>query len=80
MLPIKLSPKIQVTEIIYKLILEGTWVVQLVKHPTLGFGLSHDLQVVIRETEPHVGLHQHRVCLRHSLSVPLPFPTVLSLK
>ena len=33
----------------------GAWVAQSVKHPTLGFGLGHDLTVC--EFEPHIRLH-----------------------
>ena len=32
----------------------GTWVAQLVKHPTLGFGSGHDLMVC--GFGPHIGL------------------------
>ena len=35
-----------------KLHLWGTWVAQLVKHPTLGFGSGHDLTV--HEFKPHI--------------------------
>ena len=34
--------------------MQGAWVAQLVKHPTLDFSSGHDLTVC--ETEPHVGL------------------------
>ena len=35
--------------------LRGTWVAQLAKHSTLGFGSGHDL--VISESESCIGLH-----------------------
>ena len=35
--------------------MKGTWVAQSVKHPTLGFGLGHDLMVC--EFDPHMRLH-----------------------
>ena len=59
----------------------GAWVAQLVKHPTLGFSLGHDLMV--HEFEPCVGLcadsSEPEAC---SLSLcPSPTPTLsLSLK
>ena len=34
--------------------LQGNWVAQSVKCPTLGFGSGHD--VMVREFEPHAGL------------------------
>ena len=56
----------------------GTWVAQLLKPLTLGFGLGHDLTVP--ELEPQV-----RLCVDSSepawdsLSLPLPSPFFLSL-
>ena len=47
---------------------------QLVEHPTLGFGSSHDLTVC--EFEPHIGLCANSVepawNSRSLLSLPLP--------
>jgi len=62
---------------------KGTWVIESVKHPTLGFSsghglMSHDLMGL--EIEPCVRLHtQQGVCMKilslcsspHSLSLPL---------
>ena len=41
--------------------LRGTWVVEWVKRPTLGFGSSHDLTT--HEFEPRIGLHADGACL-----------------
>ena len=55
----------------------GTWVAQSVKHPTLDFGLGHDLTV--GGIEPHVGLYaDSSEPAWVSLSPFLPLP--LSLK
>ena len=48
---------------------------QFVKHPTLDFGLGHDLRVL--RQSPGIGLHaQQRVSLRFSPSAPLPVLSV----
>ena len=48
----------------------GTWVTQLVKCPTLGFGSGYDL---MRSKTP-LGLTLRRVSAWDSLSLPLPLP------
>ena len=55
----------------------GTRVAQLVKHPALGFGSSHDLMA--GEFEPGVGLHAEcGACLGFFLFLSLcPSPTHL---
>ena len=60
-----------------KLVGGGTWVAQVVKCLTLGFGPGHDL--TIHEIEPQVGLHTDSMdttwdSLSPSLSAPLPHP------
>ena len=49
----------------------GTWMVQLVKHLTLGFGSGDEFRVV--SLSPALG-SMCRVCLRVSLLLPLPQP------
>lgn len=56
---------------IYKYIIWGSWVVQLVRRPTLGFSSGRDLRVLglSPETESRVRLHaQYGVRLSLSLS------------
>jgi len=50
----------------------GAWVTQLVKHPTLGFGLGHDLKVV--RSSPTSGYALSGESAGDSLSLPLPLP------
>ena len=58
--------------------LKGTWVTQLVKGPTLGFGAGHELTV--HEFEPHIGLCSDSVePAWDSLSPSLPLSSFLSL-
>ena len=52
----------------------GTWVAQLVKHPTLDFGSLHDL--VVHGIEPSLSAHS----LLRILSLPLPRSPTLSVK
>ena len=66
-----------------KFIVEGTWMVQLLKCLTLYFVSGRDLMV--REVEPQVGLCTDSVepawdSLSLSLSLCLPFPPSLALK
>ena len=62
----------------------GAWVAQLVKRLTLCFGSGHDL--VVPETEPHIGLCANGVepawdslfpSIFSSLAHPLPLPPSL---
>ena len=55
---------------------QGTWVVQLSKQPTLGFGSGHDFRVL--RLSPMSGSVLSTFCLRFSL--PLPLLVMLSLK
>ena len=50
----------------------GTWVAQLAKCPTLGFGSDHDLKV--HDFEPCIGLHTALAVL--SLLVILSLPSL----
>ena len=56
----------------------GTWVAQLVKHPTLDFGSGHSL--IVHGLKPHVGLcaDSARTCLGFSLPLTLPLSFFLS--
>ena len=55
--------------------LKGTWVAQLVKHPTLGFGSGHDLQVITSST-----LSGSVLSMVPSYPSPSAPPCILSLK
>ena len=63
---------------VHRKYLRGAWAVQLIKHPTLGFGSGHDLQ--LREIKSHI-----RVCADSvetawdSLSLAPPAVLALSL-
>ena len=66
----------------YKIfMLRGSWVVQLVKHPTPDFGSGHDLMV--HEFEPYVGLcadsSQPGTCFGLCLPLSLPLPCLSSV-
>ena len=53
----------------------GTWVAQLVKRLTLGFGSGHNLTV--REFEPHIGLHTDGVEPAQAFVSPFPHAPLL---
>jgi len=50
----------------------GTWVAQLVKHPTLDFSSGHDLRVI--RSNPALGSVLSVEPAWDSLSLPLPLP------
>ena len=52
----------------------GTWGVQSVEHPTLGFGSGHDPRVLIWSSALGSPLSRESVC---PLPLPLPHPLLL---